>query len=96
MGLTAREVSEMTFAELSFYVQGVSQREREEWKRARLIAWAVFQSQAGKGKKIKPESILKLDDDRETKGAKRCQLSPEEYRKLADKFKRLKKKEDGD
>lgn len=86
----------MTFAELSFYVKGVTQREREEWKRARLIAWAVFQSQAAKGKKIKPESILQLDDDRQNTGAKRCQLSPEDYRKLADRFKRLKKKEDGD
>jgi hypothetical protein len=84
----------MTFAELSFYVQGVASREREEWKRTRTIAWAVFQSQAGKGKRIKPEQIIKLPEDDKPKQRTR-RMTPEEYRKLADKFKKLKGKENG-
>ena len=84
-------MAELSFDEVYLFIEAAMDNEREEWRRTRMVTWAALQ--AGSTKKIKPESLWRIDE--EEKPIPRSKISLEEHKALVEKYNRIKNKENG-
>ena len=80
---------EMTMAEIEFVWYGQRHKEEQEWLRLRWQTALLINIQLPKGKKIKPEDLIKLDCDSRNFVKQRV-MTKEELEEVIKKYENVK------
>lgn len=79
----------MSIREVSLFIEGQIENDKEEWRRTQIIAWSVMQSQSSKA--IPLDGFLGLSEGK----SKRSGITKEEHLELVANYNRRKAKENG-
>lgn len=76
----------MTLGEAFLFIKAQHERQADEWRRSKMIAWAVFQSQSRK--RINFESFVGMEGEK--RKAPRSGINKWEHLALIEKYKKAK------